>query len=70
MQALMCLPPLLPFAKVAVDVHITNSLRLPSDGDQNYMVAITHHLQKGDREKFCGLSISSASTFVNGEMVI
>jgi len=63
-------PPLLPFAKVAVDVRITNSFPLPSDGDPNYTVAITHHLQKAEREKFHCPSVSSASTFVNGEMVI
>jgi len=38
MQALICFASLLPFAKVAVNVHITNSLPLPSDGDQNYTV--------------------------------
>ena len=63
-------PPALPFSHVAIDIHVTGSLTPPSGRDQNPMVTITHHHQKVEREKFCGPSVNTESTFVNGEMVI
>jgi hypothetical protein len=63
-------PPALPFSKVAVDVRVTSSLPSPSGGDQNNTVTVTHHHQKAEREKFCGPTVNTESTFVNGEMVI
>ncbi len=62
--------PLLPFAKAAVDVCVTNSFSSQSVGDSSYTVPITKHLQKAEQAKFCGPSVSTTSTFVNGEMVI
>jgi hypothetical protein len=62
--------PLLPFAEAAIDVHVTNSFSSQSVGDSSYTVSITKHLQKAEQAKFCGPSISTTSTFVNGEMVI
>jgi hypothetical protein len=53
----MCHLHILPFAKAAVDVHVTSSFSSQSVGDSSYTVPITKHLQK-------------ASTFVNGEMVV
>jgi hypothetical protein len=60
----------LPFAKAAIDVHVTNSFSSQSVGDSSYTVSITKHLQKAEQAKFCGLSVSNTSTFVNGEMVV
>jgi hypothetical protein len=60
----------LPFAKAAVDVRVTNSFSSQSVGDSSYTVSITKHLQKAEQAKFCGPSISTTSTFVNGEMVV
>jgi hypothetical protein len=48
--------PLLPFAKAAVDVHVTNSFSSQSVGDLSYMVSITKHLQKAEQAKFHGPS--------------
>jgi hypothetical protein len=62
--------PLLPFARVAVDVHVTGSFYPTSSGDSSYMVSITKHQQKAELEKFRGPSINTAHTFVNGKMVI
>jgi hypothetical protein len=36
--------PLLPFAKAAFDVHVTNSFSSQSVGDPPYLVSITKHL--------------------------
>jgi hypothetical protein len=41
-----------------------------SSGDSSYMVWVTKHQQKAEREKFRGPSVNTAHTFVNGEMVI
>jgi len=59
-------PPLLPFAKVAIDVHITGLPLPPSHGDSPHMVSVTHlHQQSAEREKFRGLDVNTAHTFVN-----
>jgi hypothetical protein len=62
--------PLLPFAKAAVDIHVTNFFSPQSLGDSSYMVSIIKHLQKAEQAKFCGPRVSTTSTFVNGEMVV
>jgi hypothetical protein len=60
--------PLLPFAKAAVDVRVTNSFSSQSVGDSSYTVPITKHLQKAEQAKFHGPSVSTTTiTFVNGE---
>jgi hypothetical protein len=61
---------LLPFAKAAVDVRVTNSFSSQSVGDSSYTVSVTKHLQKAEQVKFRGPSVSTTSTFVNGEMVV
>ena len=35
----------------------------------SYMVSITQHQQNAEQEKFCGLTVNSANSFVNGELV-
>jgi hypothetical protein len=62
--------PLLPFAKAAIDVRVTNSFSSQSVGESSYMVSITKHLQKAEQAKFRGPSVSTTSTFVNGKMVV
>jgi hypothetical protein len=62
--------PLLPFAKAAIDVRVTNSFSSQSVGDSSYTVSITKHLQKAEQAKFRGPSVSTTSTFVNGKMVV
>jgi hypothetical protein len=63
--------PLLPFAKAAVDIPcVTNSFSSQSVGDSSYMVSIIKHLQKAEEAKFCGPSVNTPTTFVNGEMVV
>jgi hypothetical protein len=62
--------PLLPFAKAAVDTCVTKSFSSQSVGDSSYTVSVIKHLQKAEQAKFHGPSISTASTLVNGEMVV
>jgi hypothetical protein len=62
--------PLLPFARVAVNVYVTGSFYSTSSGDSSYKVSVTKHQQKAEREKFCGPSVNTAHTFVKGEIVI
>jgi len=63
-------PPLLPFAKAAVDVRVTGSFYPPSGGDSSYTVSVTKHHQVAEREKLCGPNVNTASSYVNGEMII
>jgi hypothetical protein len=63
-------PPLLPFAKAAIDICVTNSFSSQSVGDSPYTASITKHLQIAEKEKFHGPSVNTTHTFANGEMVI
>jgi hypothetical protein len=47
-------PPLLPFAKAAIDVNVINSFSSQSVGDSSYTASITKHLQIAEKEKLCG----------------
>lgn len=66
----MLLPPAILFARAAIDVRVTSSLPPSSGGDQNNTVTVTHHYQRAEREKFKGPTVNTASTYINGEMVI
>jgi hypothetical protein len=57
----------LPLAKAAFEVRVTNSPSSQSVGDT---VSVTKHLQIAEQAKFCGPAVNTASTFVNGEMVV
>jgi hypothetical protein len=63
-------PPLLPFAKAAIDVNVINSFSSQSVGDSSYTASITKHLQIAEKEKLCGPPVNTAHTFVNREMII
>ncbi len=60
--------PLLPLAKAAFEVPVTNSPSSQSVGDT--VSITTKHLQIAEQAKFCGPAVNTASTFVNGEMVV
>jgi len=65
-------PPLIPFAKAAIDVTITGSLQPAVTGgdSHSYTGSVTRHHQTAESKKFRGRDILTARTCVMGENII